>query len=109
MRLRSLEIYEIHWTIAVYRPISDICYGFFFAMRVGSIFSALTAFMRPTSVLARSNRECGYCKNALPREFSGRELFSYTCLTHPDQTKYDLRFDALELTVEPTPGMHQAR
>lgn len=106
-RLRSLETYDLLWKIRVYHAISDLCYGILLRDARGlDVFGADSYHL---SGMRLGPQIPGTEIRALTRfraNIAGGVYFLTLALANPDQTKYDLRFDAVELHVEPTPGIH---
>jgi lipopolysaccharide transport system ATP-binding protein len=106
-RLRSLETYEIHWTIKVYRPIPDLCFGILLRDARGlDLFGSDSYQLHKLCVDLRDSTRKITAKTRFRANLAGGRYFLTLALASTDQTKHDLRFDALELIVEPTPGMH---
>ena len=108
-RLRSLETYEIHLTIAVHRSVSDMCFGILLRDARGiDLFGADSYSLSGLRFGPQQSGTRIVAKARFRANLAAGQYFLTLALANLDQTKYDLRFDAIELTVEPTPGMHHS-
>jgi len=108
-RLRSLEAYEIHWKVAIHRPISDICYGILLRDARGiDLFGADSYHLSGLQFGPQQPGTRITAKTRFRANLAGGHYFLTLALANLDQTKYDLRFDAIELMVEPILGIHHS-
>ena len=106
-RLRSLETYEVHFTIRVCQPISNICYGIVLRDARGlDLFGGDNEHLSNIRLGAHNAGDEVNAKIRFRANLTGGMYFLTLALANSDQTKYDLRFDALHFEVEPTQGIH---
>lgn len=106
-RLKSLEDYRLVFTVRAYETLQDVCVGVLIRTPRGvEVFGTDSLIATPSRIVdIKAGQEVTFCAR-FKNNLAAGVYFATIGLARTDTIKHDLRFDALEFTVEPIEGVY---